>query len=179
MANFCPRCGSAVASNDAGFCFSCGLSLDSLTRRIAPPISTIIDLPSGQSWYVSSTTGIPSGPYTEEEVSSLITARRILIGDSVAPVGGQVWTPIAQSRFASQALMQANVNRLMASTCPRCGAGLVTVTRRSGVSWAFIALGLITIWLFGVGLIFLIIGFLAGRTPSAVLQCPNCKFRAS
>jgi hypothetical protein len=39
-------------------------------------------------------------------------------------------------------------------------------------------LGFLTIWAFGFGLIFLIIGYIVGRNPVPRYECPLCKYKA-
>jgi hypothetical protein len=39
-------------------------------------------------------------------------------------------------------------------------------------------IGLLTIWMFGFGVIFLILGYIVGRNPVPRYECPTCKYKA-
>jgi hypothetical protein len=108
----------------------------------------------------------------------MIAKQQIKITDSVVVDGSLKWIPITQSPFASHVASQASIDRLASSTCPQCGAGMAVVLRRSGASKAFFIIGLLTIWMFGFGVIFLIIGYIVGRNPAPQYECPRCKYKA-
>jgi hypothetical protein len=55
---------------------------------------------------------------------------------------------------------------------------MAVVVRTSGAAKAFYILGFLTIWMFGFGVIFLIIGYIVGRNPSPGYECPRCKYKA-
>jgi hypothetical protein len=55
---------------------------------------------------------------------------------------------------------------------------MVVILRRSGASKGWFILGFLTIWAFGFGLIFLIIGYIVGRNPVPRYECPLCKYKA-
>jgi predicted RNA-binding Zn-ribbon protein involved in translation (DUF1610 family) len=131
------------------------------------------------TWYVTYATGQTGGPFTEDEVKSMIARQQIKITDSVAAHGSTIWVPITQSPFAPFIVTQASIDRLASSTCPRCGGAMAVVLRRSSGSKALIITGILTIWMFGFGMILIIIGIIIGRNPAARYECPRCKYKAA
>lgn len=109
----------------------------------------------------------------------MIARQELKITDSVVAEGGKTWVPITQSPFAHSITSQARMQRLASSTCPRCGGAMVVILRMSGVAKAFIIGGSLTIWAVGFGLIFVIIGLIAGRNKVTRYECPLCKYRAN
>ena len=141
------------------------------------PVVTVTTSPP-PTWHVTFATGQTGGPFTEEEIRGMIARQQIKITDSVIASGGTTWVPITQSPFAQYIVTQASVDRLASSTCPQCGAAMAVVLRRSAASKALIIIGILTIWMFGFGLIFIIIGIILGRNPSPRYECPRCKYKA-
>lgn len=175
---FCMSCGTAVPEN-ATLCSTCGT--ENATKLLPPTGGQTLVIPPPPPpdiiWYVTYATGQRGGPFSEGQVAGMIASQHVKITDSVARQGG-AWMPITQSPFARFVVSQASMNRLASSTCPQCGGAMVVVLRRSGASKALLILGLLTIWLFGFGLIFLIIGYIIGRNPVPRYECPICKFKA-
>ena len=197
---FCSNCGSSIPEG-AAFCISCG---NKATQAVASPLqfaaaaaaggslpipppprpspagAGIVDVQAFQSptWYVTFATGQTGGPFTEDEVRAMIARQQIKVTDSVVAQGGTAWVPITQSPFARFVVSQASMDRLASSTCPQCGSAMAVVVRTSGAAKAFYILGFLTIWMFGFGVIFLIIGYIVGRNPSPGYECPRCKYKA-
>jgi predicted RNA-binding Zn-ribbon protein involved in translation (DUF1610 family) len=173
---FCTSCGSTV-SEGTRFCNKCGLSVASTSivetanartiEVIAPPIAT---------WHGTFATGQTGGPFTEDAIQSMIARQQIKITDSVIASGGSAWVPITQSPFARFIVTQASVDRLAASTCPRCGAAMAVVTKSSALATIFIIVGIFfTVALIGIPLI--IIGVMMRRKVRVAYQCPRCNYR--
>jgi len=173
----CTNCGSSL-EDDVRFCVACGTPVTSKVLAATAAGTTIQVQPPPQRWYVTYATGQRGGPFTEDVIKSMISRQEIKITDSVIAEGGNTWTPIAQSPFARFVVTTTSAARLASSTCPRCGGAMVVVMRRSGASKAFLILGLLTIWAFGFGVIFLIIGYIIGRNPVPRYECPLCKYKA-
>jgi hypothetical protein len=174
----CANCGSGLAENSQ-FCGTCGTAVISNNLLPAGNGGLTIDVsPPSKRWYVTYATGQRGGPFTENHIQGLIARQELKITDSVVIEGGNTWIPITQSPFAQFIATQATLSRLASSTCPRCGGAMAVVLRRSGASKGFFILGLLTIWLFGFGVIFLIIGYITGRNPVPRYECPICKYKA-
>jgi predicted RNA-binding Zn-ribbon protein involved in translation (DUF1610 family) len=106
----------------------------------------------------------------------MIARQQIKITDSVIASGGSAWVPITQSPFARFIVTQASVDRLAASTCPRCGAAMAVVTKSSALATIFIIVGIFfTVALIGIPLI--IIGVMMRRKVRVAYQCPRCNYR--
>jgi predicted RNA-binding Zn-ribbon protein involved in translation (DUF1610 family) len=134
---------------------------------IAPPTAT---------WHVTFATGQTGGPFTGDAIQSMIARQQIKITDSVIASGGSTWVPITQSPFARFIVTQASVDRLAASTCPRCGAAMAVVTKSSAFATILIIVGIFfTVALIGIPLI--IIGVMMRRKVKVAYQCPRCNFR--
>jgi predicted RNA-binding Zn-ribbon protein involved in translation (DUF1610 family) len=129
-------------------------------------------------WHVTYATGQTGGPFTEDEVRSLISRQQLKITDAVAVQGSSTWLPITQSPFAHFVVAQSSIDRLASSTCPQCGGAMAVVLRRSSASKALFIIGILRLWMFGFGIIFLIIGYIVGRKPSPRYECPRCKYKA-
>lgn len=174
---YCAKCGSSLAEG-VKFCTRCG-NETSVAMAATASASTIVMMPAqAPLWYSRYATGQTSGPWTEDEIRAMIARQQIKISDAVAVQGGSTWLPITQSPFAGQVAAQTSIDRLASSTCPRCGGAMIVVLRRSGASKAFFITGLLTIWMFGFGIIFIIIGYIVGRNPGARYECPRCRYRA-
>jgi ribosomal protein S27AE len=107
----------------------------------------------------------------------MIARQQIKITDSVAVSGGSGWVPITQSPFARYIVTQASVDRLAASTCPRCGAAMVAVVRPSSMATILIIVGIIcTVFL--IGIVFIIMGVMMRRKRNVRYQCPRCNYIA-
>src|ERR1035441_1100947 len=83
--------------------------------------------------HVTFATGQTGGPFTEDAIRSMIARQQIKITDFVVLSGGSTWVPITQSPFARDIVTQASVDRLAASTCPRCGAAMAVVAKGSSM----------------------------------------------
>jgi predicted RNA-binding Zn-ribbon protein involved in translation (DUF1610 family) len=175
---FCSNCGSTIAEA-ARFCESCG-TVD-VTKSLATTgtgLTIDVSPTPAPAWHVTFATGQTGGPFTEDDIRGMIARQQIKITDSVIAAGGTTWVPITQSPFAKYIVSQTSATRLASSTCPQCGAAMAVILRRSGASKAFFIIGLLTIWMFGFGVIFLIIGYIVGRNPVPGYECPRCRFKA-
>ncbi len=173
----CANCGSSLADG-AKFCTACGTEVTSKVLATTVGGTTIQVQPPPQRWYVTYTTGQRGGPFTEDAIQHMISRQEIKVNDSVIVEGGTTWVPITQSPFARFVVSNATAARLASSTCPQCGGAMVVILRRSGASKALFILGLLTIWIFGFGVIFLILGYIVGRNPVPRYECPICKYKA-
>jgi predicted RNA-binding Zn-ribbon protein involved in translation (DUF1610 family) len=127
-------------------------------------------------WHVTYATGQTGGPFTEDEVIAKIARQEIKITDSVAAAGSDRWVPITQSPFARYIVSQASMDRLTASTCPRCGAAMVVVSRSSSMGTILIIVGIICT-VFVIGIFLIIIGVMMRRKQRVAYQCPRCNYR--
>jgi hypothetical protein len=173
---FCTNCG-AVRSDTAQFCTTCGTAAPNSLLAPAPNVQTI-EVRAPNLWHVTYATGQRGGPFTDDAIRGMIARQELKVTDSIVAQGGTTWIPITQSPFGSIIATQASINRLASSTCPRCGGAMVVILRRSGASKGWFILGFLTIWAFGFGLIFLIIGYIVGRNPVPRYECPLCKYKA-
>jgi predicted RNA-binding Zn-ribbon protein involved in translation (DUF1610 family) len=107
----------------------------------------------------------------------MITSQQLKITDSVIRAGGTTWVPITQSPFARDIVTQASVDRLAASTCPRCGAAMAIVTKKSTMATILILVGIISS-LFIIGIVLIVIGVMMRRKGKVAYQCPRCNYRA-
>ena len=111
----CPSCGSTL-TEEARFCDNCGVALSSRALIEAPKAGTIAPpAPPVATWHVTFATGQTGGPFTEDEIRSMIARQQIKITDSVVLSGGSTWVPITQSPFARFIVTQASVDRLYPS----------------------------------------------------------------
>ena len=166
----CTKC-EALLDESAVFCRVCGTKRETL----------VLDQQDGgakKQYYVSYATGGRVGPLGHDEVNRLIREQQIKISDSVCAVGEDRWMPITQSEFAELIAQSGSMERLAASTCPRCGAGMAVVLKRSRLGLVLIIIGLITTPLFGIGIPIFIVGFILrwGRKGKAAYQCPRCNY---
>jgi predicted RNA-binding Zn-ribbon protein involved in translation (DUF1610 family) len=107
----------------------------------------------------------------------MIARQQIKITDSVVLSGGSIWIPITQSPFARDIVTQASVDRLAASTCPRCGAAMAVVMKKSTLATILILVGIISS-IFLIGIILIVIGVIMRRKGKVAYQCPRCNYRA-
>ena len=175
----CTNCGSPLGE-DVRFCGACGTAVPSKALAATVGGTTIeVQPPAATRWYVTYATGQRGGPFTEDVIQGMIARQELKITDSVVAEGGSTWIPVTQSPFARLIVSSASAARLASSTCPRCGGAMIVVLRRSGASKAWLITGLLTIWMFGFGVIFLIIGYIVGRNPVPRYECPLCKYKAT
>jgi hypothetical protein len=174
---YCPTCGANL-SEDSNFCVTCGNQVVKAMAATSGGRTIEVAASTAPTWWITYATGQTGGPYTEDDIRGMIARQQIKITDSVAANGSSLWVPITQSPFARFIVSQASIDRLAASTCPRCGGAMIVILRRSGTSKAFLITGILTIWMFGFGFIFLIIGYITGRNPSPRYECPRCKYKA-
>jgi predicted RNA-binding Zn-ribbon protein involved in translation (DUF1610 family) len=107
----------------------------------------------------------------------MISLQQIKITDSVVLSGGSTWVPITQSPFARYIVAQASVDRLAASTCPRCGAAMAVITKKSTMATVLILVGIISS-VFLIGVVFIIMGVMMRRKVKVAYQCPRCNYRS-
>ena len=173
----CVSCGSTL-DGGSRFCNKCGVAVESKLLAGLPHASTIeVISPPAAKWHLTYATGQTSGPFTEDEIKSMIVRQQVKITDSDIALGGSTWVPITQSPFASYIVNQASVDRLAASTCPRCGAAMAVVTKKSAMATILILVGIITS-VFIIGVILIIIGVMMRRKGRVSYQCPRCNYRA-
>jgi hypothetical protein len=158
----CNSCGTENSATNV-FCGGCGASLNS----------------HGEYYVLHAATQQRSGPLTEEAVKEWIAQKRLSTADSVAQAGAQSWTPLLQSPFAKFAAEQITINRLAATTCPRCGSAMAAVIRRSGFGLALILIG-IALTPVIIGIPIFIVGMIVrhGGSGTTSLSCPICRYSA-
>ena len=173
----CLSCGSSIAEG-IRFCHQCGTAVPHKSMIEAPRATTIEVLsPPTPTWYVTFATGQRGGPFTEDAIQAMIARQQIKITDSVVAVGGETWVPITQSPFARYVVNQTSVDRLAASTCPRCGAAMTVVTKNSAFATILILVGIITS-VFILGVVLIVIGVSMRRSTKVRYQCPRCNYKA-
>jgi len=172
----CASCGSNLAE-ETRFCNKCGSQVGSKSLTEASRSKTIeIMPPPVPTWYVTLATGQRGGPFTEDAIQGMIARQQIKITDSVVAAGGSTWVPITQSPFARYIVTQTSVDRLAASTCPRCGAAMAVVTKKSTMATILILVGIISS-IFLIGVVLIIVGVMMRRKVKVAYQCPRCNYR--
>jgi len=172
---FCRSCGRETSAA-ARFCDACGTSTGEV-QAAAVAGRTIDAVPSGGPlWYVTYATGQTGGPFTEDDIRGMIARQQLKVTDSVTAQGGMRWVPITQSPFARFVVNQASIDRLAASTCPRCGAAMAVVAHQSSMGRILIIVGIITTMFF-IGIVLVIIGVIMLRKQTVRYQCPRCNYR--
>lgn len=118
-----------------------------------------------------------SGPYSGAQIVDMIRRRDLVFGSQLREEGQPKWTPIQQSPFAPQVIEQANIQRMVASTCPKCGAGMAVVLKPRGTF--LLILGSLLVPVFGVGFIFLVPGLLLRlfAKAKALWRCATCNYQ--
>lgn len=133
------------------------------------------------NYYVKQTsTNQTFGPINSDTVKEWIRESKIGAADTVCKEGGFDWKPLTTSEFqlditnhATALAQQAALNAQAASTCPKCGAEMVVMTKDGAMANLLIALGIITS-VACIGLIFLFWGYsLRGKV---YYTCPRCKY---
>lgn len=159
----CSKCGTENGVTNFA-CLGCGAALES----------------GAIEYYIlQATTNQVLGPIRETDVKDWISQNRLTSRDSLAVTGNSTWVPILQSQFKEYLVDQMNVERLAASTCPRCGAGMVALAKRSQAGLWLIIVGVIltpvcigtALWIWGMIL-------MHGTRGQTYLQCPRCKYTA-
>jgi hypothetical protein len=86
--------------------------------------------------------------------------------------------PIYRPNQAAMGVAAEVHHRITSTTCPRCGAGMAVVIRRSGLGLALIVIGLLTTPLFCIGVPIFAVGFVMRFSGKgrAVYQCPGCNY---
>jgi hypothetical protein len=174
----CENCGSSLAE-EVRFCTGCGTAVPSKVLAGAAPGQIVeVQTQPRPLWYVTFASGQRGGPFDEQHVKGMIARQEIKITDSVITDGGTTWVPVTQSPFARFIVSQAGIDRLAASTCPRCGAAMFVTRKVPVLAFVFIAIGIFTA-IFIVGVIFLVIGWTMRAKAPYVYQCPRCKYRSA
>lgn len=161
----CSKCGAETKDN-ALFCVGCGQSL-----QIAKPEYYVLQSVNGEVW----------GPMGESAVKEWITQKRITSSASIAMTGDAGWVSILRSQFSQLVVDQMNVERLAASTCPRCGAGMVALAKSSQLGLWLIIIGVVLTPVFCIGTFLWVWGMILrhGIRGQTYLQCPRCKYSTS
>lgn len=168
--SFCTACGSEKLDS-AQFCTNCGASTAVAMSKLPEPTA------SQSLWYVT-VAGQSTGPLNEDAVRAMVLQQQIGPVDGVRAEGCEIWVPVTQSKFAPLVAQQTNLNRLTASTCPRCGAAMAVVIRRSTLGLVLVVLGICLTPLFGLGIPIFIVGYImrfSGKGQAAY-QCPRCNY---
>lgn len=174
---FCTNCGSTIPER-AQFCTNCGTksgTVQTETESVSVPPPPPPPAPS--LYYVAYATGQVGGPFEEEVLRDLIAQQRVKVTDSVRPASSTAWVPVVQSKFAPLAAQQANMDRLVASTCPSCGAGMAVVIKRSKAGLVLVIVGILLTPIL-VGIPIFIVGYIMrwGGKGQAGYRCPRCNY---
>lgn len=171
----CTSCG-ATLTEETRFCDMCGLEVAPRAIAGSAKVKTIeVIAPPAATWYVTLATGQAGGPFNEDVIRGMIARQQIKITDSVLGTGGSTWVPITQSSFAQFFVAQASINRLAASTCPRCGAEMTVVTKNSVLA-TFLIIG-VCFAPFIIGIPLIIVGLVMRRRPTVNYRRPRCNHR--
>jgi hypothetical protein len=135
------------------------------------------------NYYVKQTsTDQTFGPIDSDTVREWIRESKIGAADTVCKEGGFDWKPLTTSEFqvdlanqASALAHQAALNAQAASTCPKCGAEMVVMTKSSSAALFLIALGIVTS-VACIGVLFLFWGYSLRNNPKVYYTCPRCKY---
>jgi predicted RNA-binding Zn-ribbon protein involved in translation (DUF1610 family) len=87
----------------------------------------------------------------------------------------EVWTPITRSEFGPAVTQQAGLERLASSSCPRCGAGMAVVSKRSTFGMVLIIIGVFTT-IAVIGFFLILVGYLMRKKVKVSYQCPRCNY---
>ncbi len=91
---FCTSCGSTIGE-EARFCNKCGISVASKSIVETARANTIeVIAPPAATWHVTYATGQSGGPFTEDEIRSMIARQQVKVTDSAVLSGGSAWVPI-------------------------------------------------------------------------------------
>jgi len=175
----CANCG-ANNPQDSRYCQKCGKQLDSTASlaTVAPPVQVLTANPVGAEYYVLHRADQRKvGPLRPEDVATLVRAGQLSVHDDVQEAGGNGWTPMLQSNLRGRVLEGAHDARLVSSSCPHCGAGLVVQIKRSGFGLFLVILGIVlTPALLGIPIF--IVGYVIrwGGKGKAVYRCARCNY---
>lgn len=160
----CAKCGTENGVTNS-VCLGCGAALE----------SGVVEY-----YVLQATTSQILGPIRETDIKDWISQNRITSKDSLAVTGDSTWVPILQSQFNQYLVDRMNVERLAASTCPRCGAGMVALAKSSQAGLWLIIVGVILTPVFCIGTFLWVWGMILmhGVKGKTYLQCPRCKFNA-
>lgn len=175
--SLCRNCGAEVEEGSA-FCRKCGSSVSTSIVPADTSKKTIeVQPPAPAQWYVTYATGQRGGPFSADVIRSMIARQEIKITDAVILEGGTSWVPLTQSPFAKDIAARTTVDRLAASTCPRCGAAMAIVAKSSTMATILILLGIISS-IFLIGVVLIIIGVIMRRKVKVAYQCPRCNYKS-
>jgi len=157
----CKKCGAENGVTDT-ICASCGESL--------------VDAPT-EYHVLRATTNEVLGPLSESRVKDWINEKRITASDSVTSTGNQNWIPILQSPFSKQLVDQMNIERVAATTCPRCGSAMVGVVRGSQTGLVLIIIGVVLTPVC-IGIPIWVVGMIMrhGQKANTYFSCPRCNY---
>ncbi|MGA9055025.1 MAG: zinc-ribbon domain-containing protein [Terriglobia bacterium] len=178
-----PKCAQCGTENpeDSRYCQRCGKQIATTTSlaALSPPIQVVTATPVGAEYYViHGADQRRYGPLRAEDVATWVRLGRLSVHDDVQEVGGNGWVPMLQSKLRPYVLDGAHDARLVASSCPHCGAGLAVQIKRSGFGLFLVLLGIALTPLFGLGVPIFIVGFVIrwGGKGKAFYRCARCNY---
>jgi len=146
---------------------------------VAQPIQVVNAIPVGAEYYVLHRADQrKTGPLRPEDVATLVRMGQLSVHDDVQEAGGNGWVPMLQSKLRDHVLEGAHDARLVSSSCPHCGAGLVVQIKRSGFGLFLIILGIALTPAFGLGIPIFIVGYIIrwGGKGKAIYRCARCNY---
>ncbi len=175
-----PNCTHCGASNEEGsqYCVRCGTPTKVSSTALSPPLPVAVAVPVGEEYYVQhSADQCKYGPLRPEDVATWVRQGRLSVQDMVQALGSSNWVPMLESKLRPHVVVGAHDNRLVASTCPNCGAGLVVQIKRSGFGLFLIILGIILTPAI-IGIPVFIVGYVirwSGK-GKAFYRCARCNY---
>jgi hypothetical protein len=141
-------------------------------------MSEQLELVKEEFYILQASTNQTFGPLTNGVVREWIAQKRISKIDSVTKSGEQNWVPLLQSEFADEILNQISLERLAASTCPRCSAEMVVLVQDSKLGLWLIIVGVVLTPVFCIGTFLWVWGMILrhGTKGKTFYQCPRCKY---
>lgn len=116
------------------------------------------------------------GPVETASVKQWIKERMINHDDSICKEGEENWLKIIDSDFKDEIIEKMNIDRISATTCPKCGSAMVAIVKNSPLGIWLTVIGVILIpacigipiWAWGM--------FELSKGKLTFFNCPNCKY---
>lgn len=185
----CVSCGMSIANDAGGTCARCGAVVPALvsisalgavaSKSPVPPLLRPAANAEPTYYVFLAISKERVGPISQVALRQWIQERRIGVADSVCEIGRASWVPIGQSPFGVELREVAAAARLEASTCPRCGAGMLAVAKNRGMWLAIFWVGLFTsVGCIGIPLMIIGWSMAYGRRAKLEMTCARCAYTA-